>query len=139
MGRNVLLDTNVVLDALLARPLFVDDARELLQSVERGDLNACVCATTVTTIDYLLAKSLGAAESRRLIAVLLSLCKVAAVTGAVINDALLAPMSDFEDAVIVESARACGVPTIITRNGKDFRGCGLNIYSPREWLASSGL
>ena len=93
----VLLDTNVILDALLKRELFVDDARQILQRVEQGELTAFVCATTITTIDYLAAKALGAKASRKLLSVLLDLCDVAPVTRAVITDAIASPMVDFED------------------------------------------
>lgn len=132
----VLLDTNVILDALLKRELFVDDARQILQRVEQGELTAFVCATTITTIDYLAAKTLGAKASRKLLSVLLDLCDVAPVTRAVITDAIASPLADFEDAVLCHAAINCGLNAVITRNGKDFRRSGLNIYSPKEWLAA---
>jgi predicted nucleic acid-binding protein len=132
----VLLDTNVILDALLERELFVHDARQILQRVEQGELTAFVCATTITTIDYLAAKALGAAASRKLLSVLLNLCDVAPVTRSVITDAIASPLDDFEDAVLCHAAINCGLNAVITRNGKDFRRSGLNIYSPKEWLSA---
>ncbi len=132
----VLLDTNVILDALLRRELFVDDARQILHRVEQGELTAFVCATTITTIDYLAAKALGPKASRKLLSVLLDLCDVAPVTRAVITDAIASPIADFEDAVLCHAAINCGLNAVITRNGKDFRRSGLNIYSPKEWLAA---
>jgi predicted nucleic acid-binding protein len=132
----VLLDTNVILDALLQRELFVHDARQILQRVEQGELTAFVCATTITTIDYLAAKALGAAASRKLLSILLELCEIAPVTRAVITDAIASPLDDFEDAVLCHAAMNCGLNAVITRNGKDFRRSGLNIYSPKEWLSA---
>ena len=131
-----MLDTNVVMDMLLKRELFANDALEIFRLVESGDISACVCATTVTTVDYLVTKSVGGAQSRKLVAFLMSLCDVADVNKRVLLAALAAPMRDFEDAVIAEAAKASGIPSIITRNGKDFVGCGLNVYSPGEWLAA---
>lgn len=46
-------------------------------------------------------------------------------------------MRDFEDAVIAEAAKASGIASIITRHGQDFVGCGLQVYSPGEWLAAN--
>lgn len=132
----VLLDTNVVLDALLLREPFAVEARELFQMAESGDIKAFVCATTLTTIDYLAAKTVGAAKARKLLTLILSLCEVAPVTRTVLENAIASSLSDFEDAVLCQAAVACGVGTIITRNAKDFRGCGLSVYSPREWLAA---
>jgi predicted nucleic acid-binding protein len=133
----VLLDTNVVLDALLRREPFVVEAREIFQMAESGAIKAFVCATTLTTIDYLAAKAVGATKARKLMTLILSLCEVAPVTRAVLEDAIASSLTDFEDAVLCQAALASGLETIITRNGKDFRGCGLSVYSPREWLAAS--
>ena len=134
----VLLDTNVVLDVLLSREAFVQDGRAIFEQIERGELSAFVCATTVTTIDYLASKALGAPAARKLLALLLDLCEVAPVTRAVLSDAIKSPLGDFEDAVLCHAALGCGISAIITRNGKDFRGSGLQIYSPREWLLAQG-
>ena len=43
--------------------------------------------------------------------------------------------ADFEDAVLAESAHSAGAQAIITRNGRDFQGGPLRVYSPLEWLA----
>ena len=133
--QHVLLDTNVVIDAVQQREPFADNAAQILRLVEQGNIKASVCATTVTTLDYLATKFSNSAKSRKLVAYLISLCDVAVVNKKVLIAALAAPMSDFEDAVIAQSAIASGIPTIITRNGKYFVGCGLNVYSPGEWLA----
>ncbi len=49
----VLFDTNVLLDALLAREPFVADAAFLLETVELGQVEGFMSATTVTDIHYL--------------------------------------------------------------------------------------
>jgi predicted nucleic acid-binding protein len=133
--QHILLDTNVVIDVLLKREPFANESADIFRLVESGDASASVCATTVTTVDYLVTKFVGSAQSRKLVAFLMSLCDVADVNKRVLLAAMAAPMSDFEDAVIAESAKASGIPTIITRNGKDFVGCGLHVYSPSQWLA----
>jgi predicted nucleic acid-binding protein len=46
----VLFDTNVLLDALLAREPFVADAAFLLETVELGQVEGFMSATTVTDI-----------------------------------------------------------------------------------------
>ena len=134
--QHILLDTNVVLDLLLKREPFFPEATEIFQWIESGDAKACVCATTPTTIDYLVTKSVGAAQSRKFLGFLLALCDIVDVEKRVLMSALSAPMSDFEDAVIAESAKASGIPAIITQNGKDFVDRGLRVYSPRlsGWL-----
>ena len=135
----VLLDTNVVIDLFLQRQPFVEDANTIVLLVEDGKLQASLCATTVTTVDYLLGSALGKAIARAQILRLLKTFDTATVNRRVLQDAADSKLKDFEDAVIAESAKASGIPTIITRNGKDFVGCGLNVYSPSQWLAASAI
>ena len=131
----VLLDTNVIIDLFLQRQPLVEDANTLVLLIEDGKLQASLCANTVTTVDYLLAGALGRQAAKGHIKRLLKYFDIAPVNRAVLHDAAESNLKDFEDAVIAESAKSSSIPTIITRNGKDFAGCGLNVYSPGEWLA----
>jgi len=59
----VLFDTNVVLDLLLNRDEFVGDASLLISKVDAGEIDGFLCATTITTIHYLLEKSLNSSQA----------------------------------------------------------------------------
>jgi predicted nucleic acid-binding protein len=131
----VLLDTNVIVDLLLQKQPFAEDANTLVLLIEDGLLKASLCANTVTTVDYLLASALGKPVARGHIKRLLKIFDIAPVNRSVLHDAAESSLKDFEDAVIAESAKASGITNIITRHGKDFVGCGLNVYSPDQWLA----
>lgn len=134
---SALFDTNVVLDVLLARQPFAAHSNACFLQVEDGHLRGFLGATTVTTLDYLLSDALSASASANRLHMgrLLKLFDVASVNRAVLTAALESKQKDYEDAVLAEAARAAGVQAIITRNAKDFVGCGLNVYTPREWLA----
>ena len=54
----VLFDTNIILDVLLDREPFSEHASYLMSKVERSEINGFLCATTVTTIHYLLSRNL---------------------------------------------------------------------------------
>ena len=131
----VLLDTNVVLDLLLLRQPFAPQAQALFEQAERGELHALLCATTLTTVDYLACKQVSCEQSRAMLRDLLALCGVAPVTRAVLDAALRSPMPDFEDAVLAAAAQAHGAQAVITRNVRDFALSELLIYSPVQWLA----
>ena len=131
---SVLIDTDVILDLLLAKQAFVDDADQVVCCIESGVIQGYIGATTLTTVDYFASKAFGRDKARALVKHVMSIFEVATVNRAVLEAALLAPMKDFEDAVLVAAARLHGIPSIITRDAKDFVGCGLQIYSPREWL-----
>jgi len=72
----VLFDTNVVLDFLLDRQPFSDIAANLFARVEYAELNGYICATTVTTIHYLVKKALGTEDANKHISSLLSLSQI---------------------------------------------------------------
>ncbi|MBI4985379.1 MAG: PIN domain-containing protein [Rhodocyclales bacterium] len=135
---SVVFDTNVVLDLLLDRAPHATAAVDLFNRVERGELRALLCATTLTTLHYLAAKAVGAEQAKAQVAALLTLFEVAPVTRAVLDQALANGMPDFEDAVLAEAGRQAGATAIITRNVRDFRGGPLRVYTPQQWLALPG-
>ena len=69
----ILFDTNVILDVLLDREPFASEASYLLSKVERSEIIGFLGATTITTIHYLLSKSLGPKEVIQHLQALLSL------------------------------------------------------------------
>lgn len=131
----VMVDTNVVLDLLLQREPFDVQAAQIFTLVETSNLDAALCATTFTTIDYLLNQSMTKGKARKVVGKLLDLFEVCPVNRAIIQSAVLSGISDFEDAVLHESARLSNCQAIITRNGKDFKKATLTIYDPNEFLA----
>lgn len=135
----ILFDTNVILDLLLDRKPFVDHAHALFEKVESGKIDAYIGATTVTTLDYLLAKSLSAKEARRIIKKLLKLFEVAPINRLILEDALDIGFVDFEDAVLHAAAVHCGVQAIVTRDEKGFSKAQLAIYSPEALLNALSL
>ena len=68
-----LFDTNVILDVLLDREPFSNDAALLLSKVEQSEIIGFICATTVTTIYYIVNKALGFQAASHHIQSLLSL------------------------------------------------------------------
>lgn len=132
----VLFDANVILDALLARQPFAADATQLMAMAERKIIDGLLCATTVTTLYYILAKATSDAVARSRITGLLGLYDSAAVNRSVLQSALHLSFYDYEDAVLHEAAQLAGADAIVTRNGRDFRQATLRIYSPAELLAA---
>lgn len=131
----ILVDTNVVLDLLLSREPFVHQAAEIFTMVERSEIEGLLCATTLTTVDYLLGQSLSKDKTRSAIRRLLSLFEVAAVNRVVLEAASESPMRDFEDAVLAESASHAGAERIVTRNTSDFTKSPVTALDPAEFLA----
>ena len=132
---NLLFDINIILDALLDRAPFGEDAVLLFDLVERSVLNGYISADSITTIYYLMEKSTSTPFARKKIGLLLELFEIAPVTRAVLEEALTIDFSDYEDAVVYQSALGVNADGIVSRNGADFRKSTIAVYSPKELLA----
>ncbi len=131
----VLFDTNIILDVLLDRKPFSEHSAYLMSMVERSELNGYFCATTITTIHYLLSKQLDKEKTSKSINAIIRLFEVASVNRLVIENALSSKFTDFEDSVLHESALHAGAEYIITRNIKDFKKSEIPTFTPTEFLS----
>ncbi len=132
----VLFDTNVVLDVLLAREPYAGAAARLFALVDTEKLEGSVCASTVTTVYSIAAKSTGCRRAERILRELLDLFSLAPVDRQVLEAALRLGFADYEDAVVHEAARACGAAGVVTHNGKGFARATLAVFSPDELLSA---
>jgi len=131
-----IIDTNVIVDVLAKREPFFADSALVLDRAERGDFIAMVCATTVTTIFYLVRREHGSEATVERIKDLTAICGIAPVNRSVIESALHSGFGDFEDAVLHHSAVLAGADCIVTRNVADFRDSTLLVYTPAQFLAA---
>ena len=131
---HVLIDTNVVLDVLLDRPLFVDDAAAIL-SIPESIVYKYISASAITDIYYVAYKELHDKQKvKDIIKRLLSLIHIADVSEENILFALESDWNDFEDSVQNAVAESHNFDAIITRNSADFKNSNLNIFSPKDFL-----
>ncbi len=130
----VLLDTNVVLDLLLDRDPWTVTAAKLFSRVEAGTLDGYLGATTITTIYYLAAKTVGSTTAREEIRKLLALCAVAPVNRPVLEAAFELDFANFEDSVLHEAGRQVGVEAVVTRDPRGFKKATLSVLTPNECL-----
>ncbi len=132
----VLVDTNVVLDVLLDRRPFADAATQVFALIEESRIEGFLCATTVTTVDYLLGQALPSKEARAALQRLLGLFEIAPVNRPVLEQALRSNISDFEDAVIEQAARLISADAIVTRNLTDFEKSSVTAFDPPELISA---
>ena len=128
----VLFDTNIILDVLLDRELFIDLSASLVSLVETNVIEGYLCATTVTTIDYLVSKAYNRDQANIAIKKLLNIFQVAEVNKDVLRLSTDSKFTDFEDAVLHYSGQLVSVDSIVTRNIIDFKRAEHPVYSPIE-------
>lgn len=116
----VLLDTNVMLDWLLDRKPWSDEAAPIWQARDTGRLIAYLPASALTDIYYIARRQIGAENALAAVDKSLAL-EIISVDKPTILRARALPGSDFEDNVIIACAEAERLDFIITRNPDDFQ------------------
>ena len=132
----LLLDTNVLLDVVLNRSPFVEDARKLMVAGFYRDAELWASAKSFTDVFYVARKAASSAsaayDAMQAVACELSICSIDATD---INNAFSLRWPDFEDCVVFQSAKKIKADYIITRNGKDFAESSVPTMTPTEFLA----
>lgn len=130
----MLLDTDILIDVALGRRPHADEAAELLDRLQQGPKKAFVAWHTLSNFYYLVAPQRRGVGARDFIEQLTRFVAVATTGTDAIQYAAELPMADFEDAMQVAAARACGARHIITRNVKDFRRSPIPALTPGDAL-----
>ncbi|HEY9816676.1 MAG TPA: PIN domain-containing protein, partial [Candidatus Obscuribacterales bacterium] len=91
----ILMDTNTVLDLILERQPFVENAVLIFEQIERGNLAGYSAAPTITNIFYILRKAKGRDVALASIHRLLIGLQFCAVDRQTIETALSLDLKDF--------------------------------------------
>ncbi|HEY8291788.1 MAG TPA: PIN domain-containing protein [Thermomicrobiales bacterium] len=130
----VMLDTNVVLDHLLRRVPWADDATAIWHTSIAGEFEAFVSAITPVNVFYVARKGVGALLARRITAPLLATAGICAVDHAVLQAAQALAFKDYEDAVQHASASAARMDVLVTRDLPGYANATLPVLAPADFL-----
>ena len=114
----VLLDTNIIMDALQERHPFDAVAKELLLRSEKGEIKCCFTVSAATDIFYIYTKARDLNSARNALNYLFANYSVISVSHEDCTNALSLPIDDFEDALAVTCAKREEMDYIVTRDGK---------------------
>ena len=129
------IDTCVVIDALQSREPFAKDAQDIFLAAANNLYLGYISAKAVTDIYYLMHRHTHDDKaSRDILNKLFALFDVLDTAGIDCRKAVLSPVSDFEDAVMVETALRSEVDCIVTRNPRDFTKSPVPVYEPKAFL-----
>ena len=130
----MLLDTDILIDLALDRHPHAEAAAELLDRIEHGALTAFIAWHTASNFYYLVSPSRGRTDTRDFIVELTRIAAVVPTGTEALHYAAALPMADFEDAMQVAAARACGARHIVTRNVKDYHRSPIPAIRPQDAL-----
>lgn len=129
------IDTCVVIDALQSREPFAKDAQDIFLAAANNLYLGYISAKSVTDVYYLMHRHTHDDKaSRDILNKLFALFDVLDTAGIDCRKAVLSPVSDFEDAVMVETALRSEVDCIVTRNLRDFTKSPVPVYEPKAFL-----
>lgn len=136
MALRVLLDTNVVLDLLLARDPFYLDALQIFAMAEAKKADLLLSTDAISTICYVIAKNRNGKTARQAITSLLDYVSLATLDERSVRDGLVLGFADIEDALVAAVAQNNDAQFIVTRNAKDFKNSPVPAITPREFVAA---
>ena len=130
-----LLDTNIIVDALQDRQPWAEAAKELFREAARNRYTGCLTANACMDIHYLIRRSTHSEKiTREALGKLLALFELLDTTAGDCERALISETTDYEDAVMIETAARVGVNCIITRNLRDFDHSPVKAMSPEVFI-----
>lgn len=131
----ILVDTNVIIDALAGREPFKEDAEQIFMLAANRIEDMYITASSATDIYYLVRKYLHNAEqAKSVMSKLFELFHILDVTSGDCQDALLSEISDYEDAVVSCCAIRNCIDYIVTRNIKDYGKSKVQAILPDQLL-----
>jgi predicted nucleic acid-binding protein len=133
----VLLDTNIIMDALQERSPFDVEAKEILRRAQDGKEFSCLfTANAAADIFYLYSRARDMKSANAALDFLLANYGVVTVTHEDCKAALSLHIEDFEDALVVVCAQNVNADYIITRDDKFLRTASpVKLISPKDFIA----
>ena len=130
----VLIDTNIILDALLGRDPFYEASNNVIKICVQKKADGYIAAHTITNIFYILRKYYNNEECRDILLNLFDIFKIEQIDSNKLKTALLNfSFKDFEDCLQEICAVNTGADYIVTRNTKDFKNSRVKSIEPSDF------
>ncbi|MBO5143925.1 MAG: PIN domain-containing protein [Lachnospiraceae bacterium] len=131
----ILIDTNVVIDALTSRESWSESAEKIFLMAANHTIDMYITASSATDIYYLVRKNLHSTEkAKQIMGKLYSLTGILEVTGTDCMEALASPVHDYEDAVVEKVASRKDIDYIVTHNIKDYQEGSTKAILPDDFV-----
>lgn len=126
----------MILDLLMEREPHLEPVVKFFLKIQDGEVSAFTSPVIINDLFYILNRHFDRKLAVQSLLKLTSLIKVLDCGERVIMQALSSDLKDFEDAIQYYSAMAGNVPTLITRNVKDYKAAAITIMTPVEYISS---
>jgi predicted nucleic acid-binding protein len=138
---NILLDTNVLLDLLLERELFVEEAKQVFQAKDDGKINIYITANSLTDVFYIgrrtrvkdMSGEKALQEALADVLTCLKTLEICTVDRYALEQAAALPGSDFEDNLQTACVVIANLDAIVTRD-EGFAATTVPVLSPADLI-----
>ena len=136
----ILIDTNIVIDALTGREPFREAAEQIFLLAANQTEDMYITVGSATDIYYIVRKYLHSTEqAKNTMSKLYELFCILDVTADDCQEELLTDMKDYEDSVISCCAKRNRMEYIVTRNIKDYQNSKVKAMLPDEFIRMAAL
>lgn len=130
----ILVDTNIILDALLQREPFYADSAKVWSQVNEDLIEGYISAITVNNLYYIVTRLKNSKLAGDFVDQILDDFAVVNLTTDILKQARTIPELDYEDMIQYFSAIHQGCEILVTRNKADFPDVGLKVIGPSDLL-----
>jgi len=134
--KNILIDTNIILDLLAKREEYYLDSKQIFSLADNDKIDLYISTLSIANAHYILHEMLKIKKARDILGKFKVLVKSISLSDKIIDLALAdSNFNDFEDGVQYYSALDAKCMLIITRNTKDFKNSSIPVMKPNEFLS----
>lgn len=138
MTRRVFVDSDIILDLLLAREPFFTAAAELFLLIQDGSVAGFTTPIVFANLFYVLRQRMSAPEAVTALRKLRLLLRILPVDEKTVDRGLASAFADFEDSIQYYAAVGYGLDAIVTRNKPDYKVAEIPVLDAAECVRLAG-
>lgn len=133
----VFLDTDVLLDFLLDRQPFNNQAKLIFNLADLAEIEILISALSIANANYVLARFVATEQRMNSLSQILAFVRICPLSASEIHQALSLNFKDFEDGIQYATAVINKADIIVSRNIGDFKKSLIPVMTPEVFLKST--
>ncbi|MBR3648795.1 MAG: PIN domain-containing protein [Victivallales bacterium] len=132
--RKIFIDTNILLDVILHRADFYQQAAAIWADCESRKVQGYVSAISLNNMHYIMRKMVAPDVALEYVRLVLNVFSIVPLDESILRLAVDLPQKDFEDAIQTFSAVQIKADCIVTRDKSHFSNHYMPVISPIEYV-----
>ena len=136
MKKRIFVDTNILLDVLLEREGFYNDALKIWAMAEAGEVEAYIAAISVNNVHYVIRRLKSETTAMIAVRIILRIFKVVPVDTEILSRASDFHDKDYEDDIQQQCALKAKCVQIFTRNPTHYDSSLIAVLPPAAFMGT---